>query len=225
MNKHYMAQLFGGSPVRPLQAHMEKVQSCVEKLPDLVAAMIAEDHNAARDCYNAMSALESEADDLKREVRLKLPGTLFLPITRVDLLDMLNAQDKMANRAQDVAGLMLGRKMQIPEPIQGSFKALVKRSVAAVAQASDTVKELNELLESGFRDKERQRVASMVQAVDDIERDTDQLQVELRNGLFKIEAELPAVNVMFLYQVIKGVGALADRAENLGHQLELLLAR
>jgi uncharacterized protein Yka (UPF0111/DUF47 family) len=43
--------------------------------------------------------------------------------------------------------------------------------------------------------------------------------------LFKIEAEMPPVHVMFLYNVIDNIGVVADTAEQVGNQLELLLAK
>jgi len=225
INKHYMSRLFGRSPIRPLQKHMEQVLACVDLLPEVVTNCIDGDIAAARKIYEEMSAFESVADELKREVRLNLPGTLFMPVARADLLDMLNAQDKMANRAQDIAGLMVGRRMTIPGSTRNAFITLTQRAVDTVAQAAKTVNELDQLMESGFRGKEADIVGEMIRELDAIEGDTDQLQIELRNQLFQIETDLPAVEVMFLYQTINSIGVLADRAESVGHHLELLLAR
>ncbi|MDO2167407.1 DUF47 family protein, partial [Escherichia coli] len=93
--------------------------------------------------------LEQEADRLKKNVRMHLPKSLFLPVPRSDLLELLSVQDKVANRAKDIVGLMLGRRMRIPLPLQGQMLAYVQRSVDASAQALRVVNELNELLETG----------------------------------------------------------------------------
>ncbi|WP_410969978.1 DUF47 family protein, partial [Salmonella sp. SAL4458] len=87
-------------------------------------------------------------------VRMHLPKSLFLPVPRSDLLELLSVQDKVANRAKDIAGLMLGRRMRIPLPLQGQMLAYVQRSVDASAQALRVVNELNELLETGFGGRE-----------------------------------------------------------------------
>ena len=47
----------------------------------------------------------------------------------------------------------------------------------------------------------------------------------LRNQLFNLERELPAVNIMFLYKVIDNTGTIADRAQRVGSRLQLMLAR
>ncbi|MCH2706148.1 DUF47 family protein, partial [Listeria monocytogenes] len=90
------------------------------------------------------------------------PKSLFLPVPRSDLLELLSVQDKVANRAKDIVGLMLGRRMRIPLPLQGQMLAYVQRSVDASAQALRVVNELNELLETGFGGRETSLVESMV---------------------------------------------------------------
>ena len=82
-----------------------------------------------------------------RELRTKLSYI-------TDLLELLSVQDKVANRAKDIAGLMLGRRMVIPEPLFPAFKAFVSRSIDAAAQALTAMNELDELLETGFAGRE-----------------------------------------------------------------------
>ncbi|MCY1544656.1 hypothetical protein D9M68_805550 [compost metagenome] len=169
--------------------------------------------------------MEGEADKLKKSVRLHLPKSLFLPVPRSDLLELLSVQDKVANRAKDIAGLMLGREMAIPQGLQPLMRAFVLRTVDASAQALKAMNELDELLETGFGGREAALVESMVEELESIEQDTDRMQVEVRRALFKLEKELPPVDVMFLYKIIEWIGDVADRAERVGNRLEQLLAR
>ncbi|MNN04689.1 hypothetical protein D3C81_1174190 [compost metagenome] len=85
--------------------------------------------------------------------------------------------------------------------------------------------ELDELLETGFGGREATLVENMVEELEIIEQDTDRIQIEVRRTLFKLEKELPPVDVMFLYQIIEWIGDVADRAERVGNRLEQLLAR
>jgi len=64
----------------------------------------------------------------------------------------------------------------------------------------------------------------MINELDAIEHDTDQLQISLRSTLFALEARLAPIDVMFLYRIIEEVGALADRAQQVGSRLQLLMA-
>ncbi|MBO7962699.1 TIGR00153 family protein [Pseudomonas aeruginosa] len=217
--------LFGRSPIGPMQQHIAKAHECTAGLLPFFRAVIAEDWAQVEQVQQDMVRLEQEADRLKKNVRMHLPKSLFLPVPRSDLLELLSVQDKVANRAKDIVGLMLGRRMRIPLPLQGQMLAYVQRSVDASAQALRVVNELNELLETGFGGRETSLVESMVEELEAIENDTDRIQVEVRRELFRLESELPPVDVMFLYQIIEWIGDVADRAQRVGNRLEQLLAR
>ena len=217
--------LFGRSPIGPMQQHMAKAHECAAHLVPLFQAAMAEDWPRVEQIQQEMAQLEDEADKLKKNVRQHLPKSLFLPVPRSDLLELLSVQDKVANRAKDIAGLMLGRNLLVPSSLQPLMLTYVIRCVEASAQALKALHELDELLETGFSGREAALVASMVQEIEEIERDTDRLQIEVRRALYKLESGLPPVDVMFLYQVIEWIGDVADRAERVGNRLEQLLAR
>ncbi len=217
--------LFGRSPVKPLQEHMAKVSECVHLLEPFFKAVIAGDENRVRELQEKIAGLENEADDLKHDLRLHLPRTLFLPVERRDLLEVLTMQDNIANRAKDLAGLVRGRKMVIPEQIGPLFVEFVRRSIDACAQAEKTVNELDELVETGFGGTEADMVQRLITELDRVEKETDQIQVKVRGRLFEIERDLPPVDVMFLYRLIDWMGDIGDYSQRVGSRLQLLLAK
>ena len=83
----------------------------------------------------------------------------------------------------------------------------------------------HELVETGFRGTEVKLVSSMIQKLDNLETETDRIQVQIRSELVQYESELPPIDVMFMYKVIDAIGDLGDRAQQVGSRLELLLAR
>lgn len=217
--------LFGRSPIGPMQQHIAKAHECAAQLLPFIEALQAEDWAEAARLQQQIAQLERDADKLKKDVRVHLPKSLFLPVPRSDLLELLSVQDKVANRAKDIAGLMLGRRMVIPEPLFPAFKAFVSRSIDAAAQALKAMNELDELLETGFAGREVTLVERLIEELDRIEHDTDNIQISLRSELYLLEKGLPAVDVMFLYQIIEWIGDVADRAQRVGNRLELLMAR
>lgn len=225
MSINPFVSLFGRSPIGPMQEHIAKAYECAAKLVPFFQAVMAEDWERVEQVQQEMVRLEKEADKLKRDVRIHLPKSLFLPVPRSDLLELLSVQDKVANRAKDIAGLMLGRKMSIPQQLQPIIMPYVQRTVDACAQALTAMNELDEILETGFGNREVARVTAMIEELEDIEHDTDRMQIEVRRNLYKIEKELPPVDVIFLYTIIEWIGDVADRAERVGNRLEQLLAR
>ncbi|MFT7496973.1 MAG: putative phosphate transport protein (TIGR00153 family), partial [Urechidicola sp.] len=101
----------------------------------------------------------------------------------------------------------------------------VERCVDACKQAKKVIDELDELVETGFAGKEIELVASIINELDSIEKDTDKMQIKIRSALLKMEKNLPAVDVMFYYKIIEGIGEVADIAQRIGSRVELLLAK
>ena len=162
---------------------------------------------------------------MKKNIRVSLPNSLFLSVPRSDLLELLSVQDKIANRAKDIAGLMLGRKMKIHPDAQPAFRSFVVRSVDASAQALLAIRELSELMETSFAGRELKHMESLIDELEHIEHETDEMQIKLRAQLYKREAVLPPVDVMFTYQIIEWIGDVADRAERVGNRLGIIMAR
>lgn len=225
MPTDYLSQIFGTSPVKPLQEHMARATESVAQLVEFIDAVAEDDWSRADSLQSNIGRLENTADDQKRALRLKLPHSLFLPVARHDLLELLATQDKIANKAKDIAGLMTGRHMAVPPTMADGFREFVRRCHDATVQADKVVNELDELFETGFRGAEVSNVSSMIDELDRIESDTDTIQVELRAALFKLERDMPPVDVMFLYKIIEWIGDLADLAQRVGSRLQLLLAR
>lgn len=216
--------MFARSPIRPLQQHMEKAQCCADLLLPYFDAVFAKDWEKAANLQQEISSYEHEADALKMDFRLHMPKGLFLPVPRIDLLELLNKQEHIANKAKDIAGIMLGRKMEIPAQLSGEMRAYLARSIDASKQAKKAINELDELLESGFRGKEVKLVEELVTELNKIEYDTDQMQIKIRQNLFDIEKSLEPIDVMFLYKIIEEIGTLADRSQEVGNRLRMLTA-
>lgn len=219
------SNLFGRSPIKPMQEHMAVAVKASEQLVGFFEAVTEGDWQRASDIQQQVVKFEHEADDIKKQLRLHLPKSLFLPVPRTDLLELLTMQDRIPNRAKDIAGIIMGRKMTIPASMKDQMNEFVRASVAAAQQALTAINELDELLETGFGGREAVLVESMVMELEQIERDTDKIQIDVRRALFKLEKDLPPVDVMFLYKIIEWIGDVADRAERVGNRLEQLLAR
>lgn len=218
-------QMFARSPFTPMQEHIAKAQECAVELIPFFEAVVANNWDEAASVQNRIAVLEGEADTMKKEIRQHLPKSIFLPVPRTDLLEVVRMQDKIANRAKDIAGLMLGRQMELPTEIQSSMKELLRASLKTSEQALTALNELDELVNSGFGGREVDVIEKMLLELDTLEHATDEHEREIRAQLFSIEKTLHPVDVMFLYQIITWVGDLANRAQQVGSRLQLLVAR
>ena len=219
------AKLFGRSPFKAMQTHIDAVAKCANEVPDLFEALIAGDQEKVAAVKELIFNYEQEADDIKNELRANLPRSMMLPVDRRDLLEVLDMQDSIADTAQDIAGLLVERHMEVPETLKEPLLALTRRCVDACDQAALIIGELDELVEMGFRGRESDKVSEMVNQLNQIESDTDDMGMELTRRLFAQEDHMKPVSVMFWYQLIQWIGDLADYSEKVGNRLRLLLAR
>jgi len=220
-----ITSMFAGSPVKPLQQHMEKVCECADQLPLFFRASAEKDYDTCKQLHKSIAKMERTADQIKIDLRMHLPNSLFMPMPREQILDIVRLQDKIANISQDISGIMTGRKTEIPGPVVELFIAFVQRAVDAAHQARSAINELDELVETGFRGRQLDVVQSMIEKLESIENETDKQERKLRHAMFKIEKEYAPLDMMFLYRMIGWIGKLADVSHQVGARIQLLIAR
>jgi predicted phosphate transport protein (TIGR00153 family) len=231
--------MFGPSPIRPIEQHMRKVHQCAKQLYPFFEAVLKKDWDTAESIKNKIVSLEQEADRIKRDLRLNLPTGLFLPVSRTDLLELLSTQDRIANKAEKIAVLITSRKMIIPETLTPSFMPFLNSCLDASKQACKAINELDELLETGFRGSEVNIVEEMIKTLYEIEEKSDELQANLIDRILDIEKklkenlkkqifvehDLSVIDIMFLYKLVQWIDDLADYAQTVGSRLHILIAR
>jgi|TARA_B110000977_G_scaffold18890_1_gene22789 predicted phosphate transport protein (TIGR00153 family) len=220
-----ISNIFGVSPIKPIQNHMAEVINCVSKLESFLNATFADDWVTAAEVFDQISADEQSADKLKKQFRMNMPKSLFMPVSRGDLLSIITQQDNIANLTKDICGIILGRQMAIPKALHADFIGFVSSSTVTCEKAHGAIDELDELLETGFAGSEVKFVQKLIRELAAQEQKVDKKELKLRKKLFNLEADLPPVNVIFMYNIIDQIGALADTAEMIGNQVELLLAK
>jgi len=219
------SSLFGKSPFKPLQQHMRIAIQCASEIPGLFDALVKQDQGKLKGIQEKISDLESQADTLRNEVLARLPKSLLMPVDRRDMVDLIDLQDGIADTAQDIAGLLIVREMEVPVGMGEPLITLARRSVDACNKAAEVIEALDELVEMGFGGRESTRVMELIETLDKIEHDTDEQAMALFRSLFTNEDQLKPVSVMLWYQLIGWIGNLADSAEMVGDRLRLMIAR
>jgi predicted phosphate transport protein (TIGR00153 family) len=210
------------SPIVTLHEHMQVAAEAVETLAQFIDAAQSDDWERAATLQARVAELDDRADDLKQRLRRELPKRLWMPVARSDLLDLISAQDKLADRSKDIAGLMLGREMRFPSKLTKGLGDFMALSVQAAVGARNAVEGAHMLFRSGFAEREAREVERLVGEVERIERRSDKRQAKLRGRMYKLEKQLPPIEAVFLYQVLVWIGDLADRAEGVTHRLLLI---
>ncbi|AWN75343.1 TIGR00153 family protein [Legionella anisa] len=217
--------IFGPSPIRPIEQHMRKVHQCAKQLYPFFEVVLKKDWTNANKIAEKIISLKKEADLIKRDLRLHLPTGLFLPVSRTDLLEVLSAQNLIAKKTKGIVKLITSRQMIIPESLVPVFMPFLSRCLDASKQACKAINELDELLEAGFRGSEVKIVEEMIVTLSEIEHDSDERLADIRHRIFEIEKDLPAIDAIFLYELVQLIDDLADSAQRVGNLLQILIAR
>ncbi len=219
----WINKLVGRSPIGPMQEHMRAAVACASQVVPLIEAMANADNEGISVARREIDRLEHSADELKHEIRSNMPRRLMLAMERRDMLDILDCQDSIADTAQDIAELVDQRSMHLPSTLKEPFRALTSRVVAACDQGQRVIDELDELVETGFGDREVARIEAMISELGRIETETDQLSDTAARALFALESEM-GVATVYWHQLILWIADLADYSERVGNRLRILIA-
>ena len=74
-----ISNLFGKSPIRPLQEHMSLVVSCAKQLEPFFDAVITDKWDKASEVFDHIVESEQHADRLKKEFRLSMQKACLCP--------------------------------------------------------------------------------------------------------------------------------------------------
>lgn len=204
---------------------MSVVFSCVCLIPPLFDAVYQGESKEIVDFANKIKKLETDADKLKSTFRLNMPKSLFLPVDRKDLLNLIADQDKIADSAEDIGKIFLFREMVVPQEIKELLDELLESTMEISGAAKEMIEQLDELLEVGFAGREIDKVSEMIAGVRRSEHNIDDIVHRIRKKLFEIEKNLDPTAVMYWYKIIDLLELISDQSENLADRLLLFLSK
>jgi uncharacterized protein len=217
--------LFGRSPFGPLSQHAAQVRATVDLVRPLLEAFTGGDSARAKEIYEQISKLEHKADITKNDIREHLPKSLLMPVDRGDVLRFLKEQDRIADRAEDVAVILTMRRTPAPPLLRDAVLALVDAALATTDAWLSMAADLPTLEEASFAGPEVDRVMERIREVSRLEWETDKAQAAASAVLFEHEDELGAVSVVIWMRVFRRLSAMADHAENTADLLRVMLAK
>ena len=225
MSNESILRIFARSPFSGLQKHMDLGKQAATALQNFLGSASVSDWGKASQYRQEIIDLEHAADDIKNQIRTHLPKSLFMSVSREDLLDLVYTMDGIPNTAKDISGIMIGRQMEIPNQIAEQFSSFTKAAIKAAKQASAAIEKVDEVRRGGFSSNDTDLLQGLVAELEQLEHENDDLEAALRNDFFEIEKDFPAVDVMFLYDIFRRIGSLADIAQTAGHILIRLVSK
>lgn len=215
--------LFVKSPFAPLQKHMAEVTCCMESLQKAFLAYFEGSREEVEEITKEISKLEHDADLTKNDIRNHLPQSLFLPVGRGSLLEILALQDSLADKAEDVSILLTFRPFETIEGLQQEFVSFLDKNMESFHKVRQIIDELNELLQSSFGGAEAEKVKQMVDDVAYKEHEADLIQRKLVRLLYNSEDQFSYTAFSFWLRLVEEVGSIANLSEKLANRVRMTL--
>jgi predicted phosphate transport protein (TIGR00153 family) len=216
--------LISKNPFAFLKEHMQKTQRCVQKTKSIFDALFAKDKERVFVLAKEISQLEHDCDRIKQELRHQVAKSIFLPVERRDLLQVLSNMDSIADSAEDVGVLLTLRWMELPEELRPSFDHFLLCTIDVVEESAKVIFALDRLLEAGFSGPDAEEVVLRIDHIDRLEHQADKAQDQLGKRLFEHEHEFSAAAIIMWIKIIDKVAKISDCSERMMNHIRLMLA-
>ena len=198
-----------------IESHVDLVVETLEKFQEGMVLWVEEcDLDRANKLALETHNLEGDADDLRRDIEMKLLNGALMARSRRPLLDIVERTDKLANAAEASLDFTLLQKIELPEELVPTTKEILELSVEIVDDVQDALKALfggnGEVLE-------------YTEAIEEVEGKIDTLERDFVQDLFNME-DLELAEKILLRQYLEALVEISDRAEDLSDELEILTA-
>lgn len=206
---------FGPNVLEPLYEHLCKGRLCTELITECAEALIARDQPRMLELAARINEAELQADHIKLAIRHGLTKSIFAAVRRTDVLQIVRYQDRIADRAQDLAKLFTVRETRVPPSASDTFRILMQSVLATVTTLCSAVQRLVAIdLPHAPQPTSAETMTDILERIHQLENKSDNLIEQFLKLLFAHENESDPVSVMLLFQAARLIGQMADAAEN-----------
>ena len=157
-----------------------------------------------------VNQLESEADQLRREIEKQLYSNTLIPGTRGDVLELIERVDEILSQLEGPLWAFRIETPDIPKEYRVSFRRLTNRSIKAVD-------ELGLACRAFFR--RPHDVPAYNHKVMLYEKEADVLSTELKQAIF--DSDLDLAQKLHLREFVEHIDSVADLAEDVADRLAI----
>ena len=195
---------------------ISKIEECLRASMDTIQHYLKGEIDEAKEMAKKTDHLETETDEIRREVEGLLFSGAFLPSLRGDVHVLVEAVDKIADSAEACCDFATGQRPEIPEDFKSDFHKIAVDSIYSY----EPFKEAAENLFSG-RKKDASIIRERIRDVGIRESDVDDLEWKLTRRIFT--SDLPLAQKLHLQHWLEKITNISDRVEDTSDCLNSLI--
>ena len=196
-----------------LDEYNRKVIECL-KIFRSAFAECSIDRRRLEQGYRDVHKAEGEADDIRRTLEDMMYTESVFPESRGDILGLIEAMDRVPNSAEYAVRMVLIQHIDLPAELRTSISELVEVCCMSVVAMINGVEQLF----SNYID-----AMVTVGKIDLLESEADTIEEELIDRIFS--SEIADLQKILLRDLVEHISNIADRAENVGDRIRLMVAK
>jgi predicted phosphate transport protein (TIGR00153 family) len=217
-----ISSLFYKSPFENLQKHADKVKECAHLFREAAVCHIGQECKRFDLLTEQVARMESEADDIKRNIRNHLPRGILMPVDKFQFFDYLREQDKVLDEVEEALFWLSFRPEGIPAELAADLQHLTEAVVPPIEKLSELV-----FLATGYfksrSEEQRTKMKGLIRDIRQHEKEADHLERELKFKIFTTIKD--ALVVYHLVRLVEHIGAIADHAQNASDRMRAMIAK
>jgi hypothetical protein len=189
-----------------VREHLDLTESAVNALHNLVSSA-CDSPEEKKALYDEISEFEMRADQLRRDMIVKLTERDVFPNEREDLMELVRAVDWVADWAREAGRILIILPFEdAPDEAKQSARDMSKACTKAVSILSDCIEALSE---------DRLKAIGLADQVEMIEEDVDDLYSEARRHIATLEfTGFTDGALILLNEFFDALETVADWCEN-----------
>ena len=198
-----------------IEEYLEKVAECMEQArKTLFLYMKKGSCDEFDDLVAKTHMAESCSDDLRREIEISLYEKALIPESRGDILGLLEAVDKIPNKAESVAFQIQTEALRIPDEFKSDLCKIININL-------NIFEDIKRAVRAVF--KNIKEVRDITNEIDKKESSSDSMERALIKKLFSSDIDIG--EKILLKELIIEIGSISDRAENTADRLNIMAVK
>ena len=198
-----------------IASYCEQVSVCLERFQaTFEEARVKFDREAVQKRYESVHLAEGQADDIRRELENLMYSRAVFPESRGDILGLIETMDRVPNCAESAVRMIIKQHITLPPEICGKIVELVTVCTKCVMAMIEGVSQLfNNFIDASIT----------VGKIDKLESEADRVESDLVEFVFS--SDFSDLQKNLLRDLIDKIGGVADRAENVGDRIRIMVAK
>ena len=198
--------------IEKLKEHLDCTSELLKKVEEILDQAMVKDWSKVRRLMDEIHTLEHKADVIRREMEATLYEGAFLPNFRGDLLNLVEALDKIANRGETVAHQLTLERVDVPSQLVSGLRKQIQLGYRAFNTLKDIIVNIFEDLDEA---------AKRISEVERVEHEEDQIELQLIETIFSLD--IPLAHKIQLKQLVLNLGDISDMSEDCSDIVQVIV--